>query len=159
MRLPEVINRYAGPIAIRDCLGNPGRVGEALSVDVPKGATALVKVYSTIASAYGFDPAVGWYSLDGLAWEAELTDLNGAAAQLQTLTPDGTRPTIAPHDGQMASLILPPARRLNWWSYVEDWNAINDKAPDALVYSWLRALIIDAETPVAELMRLAAGLV
>jgi hypothetical protein len=153
-RLPEVVTRYAKapfPITFYDAL-NEGK-SEPVTHEVPAGSVAVVSLHAWFISLYDTS-ATGLNVSEAVRFLPVLTDLSGGSARSIEVSNTGdplrfmskSRPTIV--------VVQPAATRLSWRASIDDALLISSDYPDARVFLWLRAVVVDAGIPHEELLRL-----
>uniref|UniRef100_UPI001CCB3FE5 hypothetical protein n=1 Tax=Hyalangium versicolor TaxID=2861190 RepID=UPI001CCB3FE5 len=134
-----------------------GRLAQPCIIRVPKGAVAVVSLYAVVTSPSVSDPVVGWPSMAGLKFEAELTTSEDLQPRILQVAEQGRIPVCLGPTTPTARVLVPAATWLKWWAYAEDPVAIATAATDANVILWARALLVDEATSYQDLSKLMAG--
>jgi hypothetical protein len=154
MRRPTIITYASAPVASGP--GN-GRLGLPAFVEIPKGTLAYVQLFASLMiPVFQWEPPF----LSGLAFEVELTNFDGSSPEPLSLVPKGRLLRVAGNAAPTAVVNPPSGKRLNWWPYVEDYTQLISLTYGEFPYVQvsLKALLVDEETPPAQLAHLAASL-
>jgi hypothetical protein len=144
MRHPEAFHRYSPPALATFPSGTPPPQPQPLTLPLESGTVAVVALYGSVAveEALVHPPTV-----DGLTWRAETTDAKGGTRQPVQLG-DGGDALFAHGPAQpVARVLVRGPCVLRWFPVFGEGLAPNLRSATY----WLRALVLDAETPPAQL--------